>query len=129
MDQQARARMVGHSPAIVAFSRPYRDLVMFFTGTRQFLPGYFQSRLAALKCFDHWQKQRSIACWSYSDAEAQSQKPQVKVVMDELEQVNDKVAPLLIPANGEMQETTGLGEGFENVAAERVATTRSAAFS
>src|SRR5262249_757859 len=93
MDQQARARMVGHSPAIVAFSRPYRDLVMFFTGTRQFLPGYFQSRLAALKCFDHWQKQRSIACWSYSDAEAQSQ----KVVMDELEQVNDKVAPLLIP--------------------------------
>jgi len=47
MDQQARARMVGHSAAIVASAVP-TGTGNVITLTRQFLPGYSQSRLAAL---------------------------------------------------------------------------------
>jgi len=73
-------------------------------------------------------KTRSIASWSYSNAEGQSQKPQVKE-LDELEQVNNKVVLCLFRLTAKCKKPQGLGEGLDNAATDRVDSTRSAAFS
>jgi hypothetical protein len=69
MEQQARARMLGHSASHCSFSRPCRDWVIVFTATRQFLPGHFQSRLAALLSTSVEEERRHRYCRTHEDAD------------------------------------------------------------